>query len=101
MKNKILAILCLSLLPLSLVGCEEQEDLTIYEGYIVDKIFDEGHRYCTYVNRVPIWHTIPDRYYIVIYKDEQIAKHQVTEEFYNTFTVGSYVSLSQSVLEDE
>lgn len=99
--NKILVILSLSLLPLSLGSCNEEEDLTIYEGYVVDKILDEGYRYSTHVNGIIIWHTVPDRYYVVIYKDEQIAKHRVTEEFYNTFTVGSYVSLSQSVLEDE
>lgn len=93
--KKLKILLCLLLLPLT--GCSSEEDLTIYEGYIVDKIFDEGYRYCTYVQsgktRVPIWHTVPDRWYVIIYKDEQISKHQVTQEFYNTFTIGSYVDL--------
>ena len=104
MKIKIKLFLCLIISCFSLVACNEKEDLTIYEGYIVDKIYDQGYTYTTYIKSgsvmVPIIHTIPDKWYIVIYKDEQIAKHQVTEEFYNTFTIGSYVILDTTMIEE-
>jgi len=88
-----------SVLLLSLAGCAEEKDYTIYEGYIVDKIFNEGYYYTTFITsgntRVPVIHHVPDKWYVVIYKDEQIAKHRVSQKFYDTFTIGSYVTLGE------
>lgn len=104
MKSKIKLLLCLIISVFSLVACNEEEDLKIYEGYVVDKIYDKGYTYTTIIKsgsvNVPITHRVPDKWYIVIYNDEQIAKHQVTEEFYNTFTIGSYVTLDTTMIEE-
>ena len=96
--KKILLSLLLLIGSFSLTGCDDEgKDYRIYEGYVVDKIFDKGYTYTTTtcINKVctPIFHRVPDKYYLVIYKDEKIDKHQVSQEFYETFTVGSYVTI--------
>ena len=105
MKKVILIILVL-FFAVTLIGCKEneQEDYTIYEGMVVDKIFDAGYTYTTYVLagkvRVPMHHTVPDKYYIVIYKNEQIAKHRVTKSFYDTFEIGTFITIGSENLEN-
>ena len=94
MKKILLFLLIIPLLFTS--GCSSSnKDYKIYEGYVVDKIYDEGYTYTTYIQsgkvRVPIIHHVPDKYYVVIYKEEKITKHSVSKEFYDNFTVGSYV----------
>lgn len=100
MKKKVILLIAILLITLCLVSCKKEEkDYTIYDGMVVDKIFDNGYTYITYVQsgktRIPITHHVPDRYYIVIYKDEQIAKHRVTKEFYNTFDIGSFITVGE------
>lgn len=84
-------------------GCNDNEDYKIYEGYVVDKIYDEGYTYTTYMQsgkvRVPIIHHVPDKYYVVIYKKENITKHCVSKEFYDNFTIGSYVVVGDEDLD--
>lgn len=87
-----------------LTSCEDEEDLTIYEGYVVDKIFDEGYVYYTTImaGKTPIrqMHRIPDKWYVIIYKDEKISKHRISKEYYNTLDVGSYISLQSQIIDE-
>lgn len=104
MNKKIISILFMFLFSMTLISCKnEEEDLTIYEGMVADKIFDSGYTYVTYVQsgktRIPIMHHVPDRYYIVIYKDEKISKHRVTKSFYDTFDIGSFVTVGKENIE--
>lgn len=104
--KKILMILVLLIGTFSLTGCDEKEkDYHIYEGMVVDKIFDEGYTYTTFVKSgsamIPIHHHVPDKYYLVIYKDEKIDKHQVEKEFYDTFTIGSHITIGEENIVEE
>ena len=100
---KIFVVLGVVGLVFSLTSCKE-EDPRIYEGYIVDKIFDQGYTYTTTTRVNGVTHThvhrVPDRWYIVIYKNERISKHRVSKSFYEMFTVGSYVTLLDNTEED-
>ena len=105
MNKKIIFMFFMLLFSITLISCkDEEEDLTIYEGMVVDKIFDSGYTYITYVHsgktQIPITHHVPDRYYIVIYKNEQIAKHRVTKSFYNTFDIGSFIVVGEENLDN-
>ena len=104
--KKILLTIMLLITPIAISGCEEEKkDYHIYEGMVVDKIFDEGYTYTTYVVsgkvNVPIYHHVPDKYYLVIYKDEKIDKHQVEKEFYDTFTIGSHITIGKENIVEE
>lgn len=104
MSKKVIFIFFVLLFVVTLSSCKDkEEDLTIYEGMVVDKIFEEGYTYTTMVPSgkvmTPIMHHVPDRYYIVIYKDEQIAKHRVTKSFYETFDIGSFVTVGKESIE--
>jgi len=106
MKKKILFIFLLIPLLFTLISCgESKEDYKIYEGYIVDKIYEPARTYTTVVSTgkttVPIVRHVPEKYYIVIYKNETISKHQVSKEFYTNFEVGSYVTVGNEYLTDE
>lgn len=106
MKKKILFVLLLVPLLFTLVSCNDTEkDYKIYEGYIVDKIYEPSRTYTTIVYNgkvaVPIIHHIPEKYYIVIYKNETISKHKVSKEFYTNFEVGAYVTVGNEYLDDE
>jgi hypothetical protein len=105
MKKKILFIFLLIPLLFISVSCDGEKDYKIYEGYIVDKIYEPSYTYVTIVRAgkttVPITHHVPEKYYIVIYKNEKISKHKVTKEFYTNFEVGAYVTVGNEQLEDE
>ena len=106
MKKKILFILLLIPLLLLFVSCDDsKKDYTIYEGYIVDKIYEPSRTYTTMIYNgkvfIPMVHHVPEKYYIVIYKNETISKHKVSKEFYTNFEVGAYVTVGNEQLEDE
>lgn len=107
MNKKVIFIIFMLLFVLTLTSCKnkEEKDLTIYEGMIVDKIFDSGYIYTQMVPSgkvmIPVVYTVPDRYYVVIYKNERIAKHQVTKSFYDTFEIGSFVTVGEENLDKE
>lgn len=106
MKKKLLFILLLIPLLFIFVSCDDTEkDYKIYEGYVVDKIYEESRTYTTFVYSgkvlIPITHYIPEKYYIVIYKNETISKHKVSKEFYSNFEVGAYVTVGSENLEEE
>lgn len=106
MKKKILFIFLLIPLLFTLISCSEtKKDYKIYEGYIVDKIYEPSRTYITYMRSgkvmIPITHHIPEKYYIVIYKNETISKHKVTKEFYTNFEVGAYVTVGNEQLDDD
>ena len=95
------------LIPLLFVfiSCGGEKDYKIYEGYIVDKIYEPPITYTTLVyngkTMLPIIHHIPEKYYIVIYKNETISKHQVSKAFYTNFEVGAYVEVGNEDLDNE
>ena len=106
MKKKILFIMLLIPLLFIIASCDDtEENYKIYEGYIVDKIYEPSKSWITYMSTgkvmIPITHYIPEKYYIVIYKNETISKHQVSKEFYTDFEVGAYVTVGSENLEDE
>ena len=106
MKKKILFVLLLIPLLLIFVSCDDTEkDYKIYEGYVVDKIYEPSRTFITIVSTgktaVPIVHYIPEKYYIIIYKNETISKHKVSKEFYSNFEVGAYVTVGSENLEEE
>lgn len=106
MKKKILFILLLIPLLFIFTSCDDtEEDYKIYEGYVVDKIYEPSRTWISYVYAgkvlIPITHYVPEKYYIVIYKNESISKHQVSKEFYTDFEVGAYVTVGSENLEDE
>ena len=105
MKKKILFIFLLIPLLFTFVSCKDTEkDYTIYEGYIVDKIYEQSRTYTTFIHSgkttIPIVHHIPEKYYIVIYKNETISKHKVTKEFYTNFEIGAYVTVGNEHLDN-
>lgn len=107
MKKKILFIFLLIPLLFTMISCGESEpkDYKIYEGYIVDKIYEPSRTYTTvvYTGKVPVTiiHHVPEKYYVVIYKNEKISKHKVTKEFYTNFEVGSYVTVGNEYIDKE
>ena len=102
--KKILLFLILAIFTVTLLGCDDEKDYTIYDGMVVDKIFCPGYTRTIYVKSghvmIPMTSNVPDKYYIVIYNDEQIAKHQVSKSFYENFEIGSFVVVGETDIEE-
>lgn len=97
--KKILLLIMLSIAPITISGCEEKKDCNIYEGLVAEKIFIKSYTYTTYTWNgkimLPVNHYVPDKYYIVIYKNEKTDKHRVSKEFYDNCDVGSIITITE------
>ena len=79
---------------LNLTSCAEK----IREGYIIQKIYEPETTTTFYVKIgrvfVPQKTTTPEKYYLIIKNENETAKYIVSENVYNSFEVGDYITFN-------
>ena len=92
--KKLLFLLLIFPFFLSLTSCAEK----IREGYITQKIYEPEKTITIYVKIsrifVPQKTTIPEKYYLIIKNEDETAKYIVSENVYNSFEVGDYITFN-------
>ena len=80
---------------LSLTSCRDER---IREGYIVQKIYEPKKTTTFFVKvgsvLVPEHTTTPEKYYLIIKNEDKTAKYIVSENVYNSFKVGDYITFN-------
>ena len=92
--KKLLFLLLIFPFFLSLTSCTKK----IREGYITQKIY-ESERTITFYDKIgkvfiPRKVTTPEKYYLIIKNEDETAKYIVSENIYNSFEIGDYITFN-------
>jgi 5-keto 4-deoxyuronate isomerase len=94
--KKLLFLLLIFPFFLSLTSCTEE----IREGYIIQKIYEPERTTTFYIKvgriLVPNHITTPEKYYLIIKNEDKTAKYTVSENTYNSYEVGDYITFNST-----